>query len=301
MYNYLGSIFKLKFFIKVKQSAISVISKLLDSLGWIKIIFQSGATIFGMLAACDLTKFLNNSHPATIFVHWLLFSHPLRICLLLQVILLLIAILEKAQIGSYSKLRKELDNTQKKLDILNNCIKELFEGILMSFAIAELGFGNNQENGERISLYIAKQDSNSSVSYLYPIGRYSSNPIYRQIRRKKYSVHKGCIGEAYRNDYCYNGYVTETVCTNLYSYSPAEFQEMRMKSRTLAAISLTDRQNHVIGVLVAESKEQDWQKNSIKKKLEKQAQYLTDMYLTLKNYIDDKVDNTISENGGMPW
>ncbi len=286
---------------KITQWFSFIFYKFLDIIGWSKILIQGISGLYGTFSAIDLTKVLSGAHPAEIFFHWLLFSHPLRIFLVAQVILLFIAITEKFAIGSYTKLKLEIKEKDDKLDILNNNIKELFEGLLMSFANAELAFGTQEQNQERISLYLAKRDTDNNINYLYPIGRYSSNPNFRNVRRSRYSIDKGCIGEAYKNDYCYNGNVTEEECINLYSYSPEEYNSMRMKSKTIVAISVKDKENQIIGVLVAESKEENWQITTIKRKLEKQVKYYAEICIKLKDYINSKVDSKSNITGDMPW
>lgn len=286
---------------KITQWFSFIFYKFLDIIGWSKILIQGISGLYGTFSAIDLTKVLSGAHPAEIFFHWLLFSHPLRIFLVAQVILLFIAIAEKFAIGSYTKLKLEIKEKEEKLDILNNNIKELFDGLLMSFANAELEFGKQEQNQERISLYLAKRNTSNNIDYLYPIGRYSSNPHFRNVRRSRYSIDKGCIGEAYKNDYCYNGNVTEEECINLYSYSQEEYNSMRMKPKTVVAMSVKDKENKIIGVLVAESKEENWQITTIKKKLEKQVKYYAEICIKLKDYINSKVDSKSNIKGDMPW
>lgn len=286
---------------KITQWFSFIFYKFLDTVGWAKILIQGISGIYGTFSAIDLSRVLSGEHPAEVFFHWVLLSHPLRIFIIAQVILLFIAITEKFAIGSYTKLKLEIKEKDDKLDILNNNIKELFEGLLMSFANAELAFGTQEQNQERISLYLAKRDTDNNINYLYPIGRYSSNPNFRNVRRSRYSIDKGCIGEAYKNDYCYNGNVTEEECINLYSYSPEEYNSMRMKSKTIIAISVKDKENQIIGVLVAESKEENWQITTIKRKLEKQVKYYAEICIKLKDYINSKVDSKSNITGDMPW
>ncbi len=286
---------------KITQWFSFIFYKFLDTVGWAKILIQGISGIYGTFSAIDLSRVLSGEHPAEVFFHWVLLSHPLRIFIIAQVILLFIAITEKFAIGSYTKLKLEIKEKDDKLDILNNNIKELFEGLLMSFANAELAFGTQEQNQERISLYLAKRDTDNNINYLYPIGRYSSNPNFRNVRRSRYSIDKGCIGEAYKNDYCYNGNVTEEECINLYSYSPEEYNSMRMKSKTIVAISVKDKENQIIGVLVAESKEENWQITTIKRKLEKQVKYYAEICIKLKDYINSKVDSKSNITGDMPW
>ena len=206
--------------IKIKQRFFIFI----DWFGWIKLVLQGFAVMYGVLCTIDVSNVLIGEHPAIIFSRWILLSHPLRIFIIIQIILLLIAIIEKATMKSYSKLIKQLADKEEKLKILNNNMKELFDGLLMSFANAELSFGRTEQNQERISLYLAKKDNNNNINYLYPFGRYSSNPNFRSTRRKKYSIHKGCIGEAYKNDYCYNRNITKAICINKYHYTNDEYE-----------------------------------------------------------------------------
>lgn len=287
--------------ITIKQQFFKFRFMLLDWLGWLKLILQSLAVIYGVLFTVDVTKILTGEHPATVFLLWLLcLGNPLIIFIIIQIVLLLIAIIEKATMKSYSKLIKQLADKEEKLKILNNNMKELFDGLLMSFANAELAFGTGKQNQERISLYLVKKDNNNNIDYLYPFGRYSSNPKFRNTRRRKYNIDKGCIGEAYKNDYCYDGNITRNTCLNKYSYSNNEYNSMRMKTKTIAAMALKDKSNRVIGVLVAESQEQNWQKTQIRKKLEKQVNYYSEICCIFKDYIDDKVDSNINK-GDMPW
>ncbi len=286
---------------EIKHRISFIFYSFLDLIGWSKIVMQSFSGLYGTLSAIDAAKILCGEHPAEIFFHWLLFSHPLRIFLFTQVLLLFIAIAEKITIGSYTRLKRELKRKDAKLDVLYNNMKELFDGLLMSFANAELAFGTHEQNQERISLYLAKKDKNNDIDYLYPIGRYSSNPDFRSKRRSRYSINKGCIGEAYRNGYCYNGSITPEECLNKYSYSEDEYKAMRMKSKTVAAISIKDKSDRVIGVLVAESQEISWLSGTIKRKLEKQAKYYAEICMTLKDYIDDKTESKFNKKGDMPW
>ena len=128
----------------LKQGAKQLFYKIVDFFGWIKIPITTLATIYSILVTIDTDAILCGSHPAIAFLHWSIFEHKFALLISFLCILTFIAILEKFAIGSYTKLKQELKEKEDKLEILNNYIKELFDGLLMSFANAELAFGTKK-------------------------------------------------------------------------------------------------------------------------------------------------------------
>lgn len=283
-----------------KNILIKIWNFILDYLDCIKIVLSSIAAIYGVTCGLQLnTKEFN--HPIMIFCQWLLDFHPFAIFLISSLLLLIIAIVEKFKLGSYAQIRKKLKEAECKLKYLRNNIRELFEGLLMSFANGELSFTSPNGNNERISLYIAQKDADANIKYLYPIARYASNPEYRKIRRNKYSVNKGCIGKAYHEDWHYVGNMDENISIEIYNYTTDEYNAIRMKSRTYAAITLKDNRNNVIGILVAESVKGNWMsEKSLKQKLSHQAKYYSEICMAFSEYIAPSVLLNDKERN-MPW
>ena len=93
------------------------------------------------------------NHPFFDFVKWVLCSHPLLIFLIISVLLIVIAIIEKCKGGSYANLKKELIKNRRKLELLDDNLKEILVGQLIAFGRNELGFGNENLNKERLTLY----------------------------------------------------------------------------------------------------------------------------------------------------
>jgi len=274
--------------------------QILQRLDWIKIYLTTAVTIYAVVCGLDIAN-KNFHNPLVVCIQWLLSWHPFVIFSTLSIFLLIISIMEKVKLGSYFQIKKKAEEAEQKLELLNNNIEELFNGLLMVFTNNELDFGANEQNHERISLYLAKKNQNSDIEHLYPMARYSGNPEYRKKQqRKQYPVNIGCIGEAYRNGYCYDGNVDENKSKQQYGYSDTGYNAIKMKSQTYAAIALKDVNNNVIGILVAESIDSNWQPSGLKDKLQKQAEYYAKIYTTLKDYIDSKV-NTGDPQKGEIW
>lgn len=273
---------------------------ILEHLDWLKIVLSFITSIYGVSCGINLNTFQFN-HPLFIFIQWILNWHALTLFIISSILLFIISIVEKIKLGSYSQIRKNLRNAECKLEILNNNIKELLEGLLMSFANSELNFSNQNGNNERISLYLLKEDSELNLQHLYPIARYASNPEFRKTRRSQYSINKGCIAKAYNEDWCYDGNVDENKCIEIYGYTTDEYNAIRMKSRTYAAITLKNIKNNVIGVLVVESIQANWMsERTLKTKLFNQAKYYAEICTILNEYIDSKVLVNNKERN-MPW
>lgn len=91
------------------------------NLDTIKIVLTILASIFGVITGCDLKNNWNlQNHPFFDFVKWVLCSHPLLIFLIISVLLIVIAIIEKCKGGSYANLKKELIKNRRKLELLDD-------------------------------------------------------------------------------------------------------------------------------------------------------------------------------------
>ena len=151
------------------------------NLDTIKIVLTILASIFGVITGCDLKNNWNlQNHPVFDFVKWVLCSHPLLIFLLISVLLIVIAIIEKCKGGSYANLKKELIKNRRKLELLDDNLKAILVGQLIAFGRNELGFGNENLNKERLTLYWVVPEE-KETKWLYQLARFSSNPIYDKI------------------------------------------------------------------------------------------------------------------------
>ena len=111
------------------------------------------------------------------------------IFLIISVLLIVIAIIEKCKGGSYANLKKELIKNRRKLELLDDNLKEILVGQLIAFGRNELGCGNENLNKERLTLYWVVPEE-KETKWLYKLARFSSNPIYDKSKSKRYSIEK---------------------------------------------------------------------------------------------------------------
>lgn len=270
------------------------------NLDTIKIVLTILASIFGVITGCDLKNNWNlPNHPLFDFAKWALSSHPLLIFFMISVLLIVIAIVEKYKGGSYANLKKELSQNQRKLELLDDNLKEILIGQLIAFGRNELNFGNDNFNKERLTLYWVDPEE-KETKWLYQLARFSSDPTYEKSKSKRYSIDKGCIGKAYRHDWCFDPNVTDRVSKNKYNYSDEELSLINMKSHTYAACKIKDNENKIYGVLVAEHIDKNaWEEETIKIKLQLQAERLAKMLKTLNAYIKNRYRD--NNEGGTQW
>lgn len=270
------------------------------NLDTIKIVLTILASVFGVITGCDLKNNWNlQNHPFFDFVKWVLCSNPLLIFLIISVLLIVIAIIEKCKGGSYANLKKELIKNRRKLELLDDNLKEILVGQLIAFGRNELGFGNENLNKERLTLYWVDPEE-KETKWLYQLARFSSNPIYDKSKSKRYSIEKGCIGQAYKHDWCFDSSVTDGSSKSKYNYTDEELSLINMKSHTYAACKIIDNDNNIYGVLVAEHLERNaWVEEDIKSKLQLQAMRLSKMLKILNVYIKNRYKD--NNKGGTQW
>ena len=270
------------------------------NLDTIKIVLSILTSIFGVISGCNLANNWNlPAHPLFNFIKWLLCWHPLIVFIVTSLLLAFITIIEKQKGGSYANLKKELEEHRKKLELLDDNLKDILIGQLMAFGRNELNFGGENLNKERLTLYWIDPEE-KETKWLYQLARFSSNPIYDKNKSKRYSIEKGCIGQAYKHDWCFDSSVTDGSSKSKYNYTDEELSLINMKSHTYAACKIIDNDNKIYGVLVAEHLDRNaWEEENIKSKLMLQSERLAKMLKTLNAYIKNRYKD--NNEGGTQW
>ncbi len=207
--------------------------------------------------------------------------------------------MEQIKGGSYAKVKQELNINRKKLELLDDNLKDILIGQLMAFGRNELKFGNENLNKERLTLYWVDPEE-KETNWLYQLARFSSDPTYEKSKSKRYSIDKDCIGQAYKQDWRFDSNVTDGISKSKYNYSEQELSLINMKSHTYAACKIKDSENKIYGVLVAEHIDKKaWDEEIIKSKLQLQAERLSKMLKILNVYIKNRYKD--NNEGGTQW
>ncbi|KAB0549784.1 hypothetical protein F7R01_00740 [Pseudomonas argentinensis] len=153
-----------------------------------------------------------------------------------------------------TQLRADLDTSLHELERVKSRLLELHKELIqnsLKHASIHLSFGTF----ERITLFNEYQEE------LHVIGRYSQNPIYNKVARKKFSVNQGIIGIAWRHNsfeeqHCPDGLDDDQkycayICEK-YHMHESDVNRLRMKSCRYMAFAVMSAGSHK-GVIVFES------------------------------------------------
>lgn len=185
--------------------------------------------------------------------------------------------------------RKTIENLEKKnkeyellSETISENLKELFNGFLYRFAISQANFTTN----ERITLYI----HNGENSFI-PFGRYSQNTKYSKAGRASYPDNEGCIAKGWEKKWYFdNAFPTDdkeylNTTKQKYLIDTKIVSKIKMKSKLFAVLRL-DNKSKSIGLIVVEWIDGNkYSEKMIKKILENQQQYLSEMICSLEKYI----------------
>ena len=161
------------------------------------------------------------------------------------------------------KQQGELDCIRSELETLQHGVSEIFRKYLTHLSEA-FGCGN----GERLSLYVLRNDGGSYNIEL--MRRYSENGSLIGLGRPKYSIEEGVIGKAWEKKHYYltnlpdperdfTSYKREQMYE--FGYSEAMIRNFSMKARTYFAYKVSQK-DRCVGFLVVESLNNKFQTES---------------------------------------
>jgi hypothetical protein len=184
------------------------------------------------------------------------------------------------------ELKKENEECKLLSTKISENIKNLFNGFLFKFADSKVGFSST----ERITLYI-HDNNNGFVAF----GRYSQNPTFRNQGRHRYPDNEGCIAEGWTKTWHFDNkfesgdkYLEKNKSS--YKIDNKVIKKMKMKSNLFAVLRL-DNQGKPLAVIVVESTDsKKYDEKNIKKILENEQDYLTEMIVSLEKFIHKPSD-----------
>lgn len=206
----------------------------------------------------------------------------------LGLIILLLYILEYYETKSLKIQKEKLEKERDKFRAIAENVGNLFQGYLYQLSTL-LEFGSQQENNERITLYV--HDGNG---HFVPIGRYSSNPNYRTPSRNRYPDNEGLISRAWENGWVFdNRFPCKTLKRGDWIDYHLELgikrntaKKFNMPSTLYAIKRIDDINGNSVALLAVESTFSDrYKENNLKDIMLHQERYLCELVTKLRDYI----------------
>lgn len=179
-------------------------------------------------------------------------------------------------------LKRELKIEASKVELIANNIETLVDGLLLKLS-EKIGFAKGEPS--RITIYIHRNNQ------FIPFGRYTPDPSFSGKGRNTLPDNEGCIAQAWRSDWCYEGDLKYKVSRRKYGLTRETHEGLRMKSVFFAVKRIESTNRQPLALLVVESKNANqFPETEIKDILDNEEAYLAEIIHCLKDHIPDPQD-----------
>lgn len=183
---------------------------------------------------------------------------------------------------SIGQLRRDLKTECSKVEVIANNIETLVDGLLLKLS-EKIGFARGEPS--RLTIYIHR--NNQFLSF----GRYTPDPSFGGKGRNTLPENQGCIGQAWRSDWCYEGNLSYKESRKKYAMTRETHEELRMKAVFFAVKRIDGPNRQPLAVLVVESKNANqFPEAMIKGILDNEEMYLAEIIHCLRDHIPDPQD-----------
>lgn len=255
---------------------------------WVKVLCPVIMTFSVKFINYDVTS-LRDTHPIRFHLlqDWIIPTMPglLILSTLILAVVLYVEVREKPKVDA---LIQDLSDAKQRNSIISERVRDLFDGYLYNLA-NKLGFGTQNSNCERVTLYIHDQ-GNTFIQ----CGRYSANPKYRGVNRTSYPDGEGCISKGWQNSWHFDaGFPCPVAnksayidyCLEHYAVPRNTTRKINMKSR-MYAVSCIGKNGTALAVIVVESESSArFNETAIKTILTEQNEFLSHTIEELRDYI----------------
>jgi hypothetical protein len=183
---------------------------------------------------------------------------------------------------SINRLKRELKAECSKVEVIANNIETLVDGLLLKLS-EKIGFAKGEPS--RITIYIHR--NNKFISF----GRYTPDPSFGGKGRNTLPDNEGCIGQAWRSDWCFESNLGYKESRKKYNITRETHVKLRMKAVFFAVKRIDAPNKQPLAVLVVESKNANqFPEATIKDILDNEEMYLAEIIHCLKDHIPDPQD-----------
>lgn len=271
----------------------SLLSKINEHHIWLNPLLVFITTLSSAFLTYQFPKKFATNHPARYELFKPIIAHITEIFVFSVLLIVLVSIIEFFNKKTIKKLEEENQKYEALSETISENIRELFNGFLYRFATSKANFTTS----ERVTLYI----HNGNNTFI-PFGRYSLNTKFAKSGRDSYPDNEGCISKGWEDKWHFDNSFSNPE-THKHDYLQEQKQrygiqipvmkKLKMKSTLFAALRL-DIKDDAIAVIVVESTTMSkYTEKQIKKILEEQEVYLSEMITSLEKYIP-KPSNAIT-------
>jgi len=272
---------------------LSLLSKINEHHIWLNPLLVFITTLSSAFLTYQFPKKFATNHPARYELFKPIIAHITEIFVFSVLLIVLVSIIEFFNKKTIKKLEEENQKYEALSETISENIRELFNGFLYRFATSKANFTTS----ERVTLYI----HNGNNTFI-PFGRYSLNTKFAKSGRDSYPDNEGCISKGWEDKWHFDNSFSNPE-THKHDYLQEQKQrygiqipvmkKLKMKSTLFAALRL-DIKDDAIAVIVVESTTMSkYTEKQIKKILEEQEVYLSEMITSLEKYIP-KPSNAIT-------
>ncbi len=251
---------------------------------WLAPVSSGLAALFGLLWEKDFATFVFQIFPQRTGLHLLLQEYmPFAFisCFIMGGVFSSFRIFTQKTIG---QLETDLSDEREKVDLIASNIETLVNGWLLRLS-EKIGF--QRDESSRLTIYI-----HNNNGHFISFGRYASDPSHSSKGRNLLPDSIGCIAHAWKTDWCYEGNLTYKTARQKYHLTKDIYEGMHMKSKFYAVKRIvTSGNKKPVAVLVFESLKQDrFPEDQIKKTLDNEEAYLSEIIHCLKEHIPNPQD-----------
>lgn len=205
-----------------------------------------------------------------------------------------LSLVEVARKKTLFQLEREIHRLSSQNGMLNQNIRNLVEGYLYRLGEGPLNFGKETENTERITFYLFFEPKGKFV----PIGRYSKVYDFSQPGEVMYDASKGCIGQAWKNDWFFCSDFPDPVESRdeyiekhlRFGVAKSVVKKLKMKSRLYCGCKIYCKQGREpLAVIVLESTNPDrFSEHELRKVFEgNESKFLADLAEVTRDHVAD--------------
>ena len=194
------------------------------------------------------------------------------------------------------KLEEKIKQQQEIIDEVANLTFALFDGLMLNLS-KKLGISDDHKS--RVTLYV----HDPSNDHFIPCGRYSADPEFKKLGRRKYPDNQGCIAEGWRKGWFFKNDFPEErpdhqkCCKEEFGIPKKIHDKIGMLSVLICAMKLSSGSDSIAVIVVESRNGSIFEEADLKKEL----QSVSDDYAKTLSVFKDHILESHTSKGVETW